>query len=146
MHQPTIADSLPYLHLARSLLKQQKPVVNILDEGCRLFPDNHALTWLAAQRLLDKGYPEAASRKFARLACANPDDLDCGPLAYDASIFGAHAHAALGACAYRMGLLVESMEHYERAQTLAPDDVGIRVKHAALQRRAAASNLARAVT
>ncbi len=139
MHNPTMADSLPYLHLARSLLKQQKPVVNILDEGCRLFPDNHALTWLAAQVLLDTGYPEDASRKFARLTCINADDLDCGPLAYDASIFGAQAYAALGACAYRMGRLAESVGHYEQAQTLAPDHVGIRAKCAALQKRAAAS-------
>ena len=145
-HKPTLGDSLPYLHLAQSLMKQQKPLVSILDEGCRLFPDNHALTWLAAQVLLDTGYPEEASRKFAQLACAKPDDLDGGPLAYDASIFGAQAHAALGACAYRMGRIAESIGHYKRAQALAPDDVGIRAKHAALQRRDAASIQPRAAT
>ena len=51
-----------------------------------------------------------------------------GALAYDASIFGANAHAALGLCAFRLGRYAESAAHYARAEAIAPDNAAIRAK------------------
>ena len=57
---------------------------------------------------------------FARLAAIDPDALSDGPMAFDRSIFGANAHAALGLCAFRLGIYDQSAAHYARAETLAP--------------------------
>lgn len=54
--------------------------------------------------------------------------FDDGALAYDRSIFGANAHAALGLCAFRLGRYADSAAHYARAEAMAPGDAAIRVK------------------
>jgi tetratricopeptide (TPR) repeat protein len=125
---PTLAESQPHMHLARFLLERKRDAREVLDEGRRLFPDNHALTWLAARQLVEAGRYEAAMPLFARLAAIDPETLETGALAYDASIFGANAHAALGLCAFRLGSFAESAAHYARAEALAPDDDAIRAK------------------
>jgi tetratricopeptide (TPR) repeat protein len=124
----SLADSLPHLHLARFLLDRGRDAREVLDEGCRLFPDNHALAWLAARRLVEAGRYENAMPLFARLSALDPDRLDTGALAYDTSIFGAHAHAALGLCAFRLGRFAESAAHYAHAEALAPGNAAIRTK------------------
>lgn len=124
----TPGDSLPHLHLARHLLDGQRDAAALLEEGCRWFPDNHALTWLAAQRLFGLRRYAEAMPLFSRLAATDAAMLDDGPLAYDTSIFGANAHAALGLCAFHLGRYAESAAHYARAETIAPNDVGIRTK------------------
>jgi hypothetical protein len=73
---------------------------------------------------------------FARLAAIDPETLDSGALAYDASIFGANAHAALGLCAFRLGRFAESAAHYARAETLAPGEAALRIKRMFAQARA----------
>jgi tetratricopeptide (TPR) repeat protein len=65
---------------------------------------------------------------FARLAAIDPDAPDTGELAYDTSIFGANAHAALGLCAFRLGRYADSAAHYARAEAMAPDNAAIRTK------------------
>jgi tetratricopeptide (TPR) repeat protein len=65
---------------------------------------------------------------FAKLATTDAALLDDGELAYDASIFGANAHAALGLCAFHLGRYAESAAHYARAEAIAPDDAAIRTK------------------
>jgi hypothetical protein len=65
---------------------------------------------------------------FVRLAAIDPEALDTGALAYDVSIFGGNAHAALGLCAFRLGRFTESAVHYARAEALAPGDAAIRAK------------------
>jgi tetratricopeptide (TPR) repeat protein len=125
---PTLAESQPHMHLARLLLDRKRSAEEVLDEGRRLFPDNHALTWLAARQLVDAGNCDAAIPLFATLAAIDPETLDTGALAYDASIFGANAHAALGLCAFRLGRFAESAAHYARAEALAPGDASIRTK------------------
>jgi glycosyltransferase involved in cell wall biosynthesis len=124
----TLPDSLPHLRLARLLLDRRRDAADLLDEGCRLFPENHALAWLAARRLVEAGDYGDAMPIFERLAAIDPDRLDTGALAYDASIFGAHAHAALGLCAFRLGRFADSATHYARAEALAPGDAAIRTK------------------
>jgi tetratricopeptide (TPR) repeat protein len=128
MTQRTPTESLPYLYLARMLVDRKRDADEILGEALELFPENHALAWLAGQRLLERRCFEEAMRYFVRLAAVDPDRVDCGMLAYDASIFGANAHAALGLCAFRLGRFAESAGHYARAEALAPDDRAIRTK------------------
>ena len=138
---PTLADSQPHMHLARLLLDGKRDAQDVLDEGCRLFPDNHALTWLAARRLVELGRYAEAMPRFERLAAIDPETLDAGALAYDASIFGANAHAALGLCAFRLGRFAESAAHYRRAEALAPDNAAIRTKRMFAQARAGLQTL-----
>jgi tetratricopeptide (TPR) repeat protein len=124
----TPGDSLPHLHLARHLLDRQRDAAALLEEGCRWFPDNHALTWLCAQRLVGLRRYAEAMPLFAQLAAFDAAGLDDGALAYDASIFGANAHAALGLCAFHLGRYAESAAHYARAEAIAPDDAALRTK------------------
>jgi tetratricopeptide (TPR) repeat protein len=129
-------DSLPYLHLAGLLLDQKRNAEALLEEGCRLFPENHSLTWQRARRLVEAGSHAAAMPLFARLAAIDAANIAAGPLAFDASIFGAQAHAALGLCAFRLGRFTESAAHYARAEALAPNDLEIRAKRAVAAARA----------
>jgi len=132
----TAADDLPYLHLANFLLDRQRDATGILDEACRRFPDNYAILWLRARTLVEAARYGEAMPLFARLAGVDPDALDGGPIAFDRSIFGANAHAALGLCAFRQGNYEQSAAHYARAEALAPDDLGIRAKGALARGRA----------
>jgi len=132
----TVADHLPYLHLANFLLDRGRDATELLDEGCRRFPDNYALLWLRARTLVDAMRYGEAMPLFARLAAIDPDAMGDGPIAFDRSIFGANAHAALGLCAFRLGIYDQSAAHYARAETLAPGDVGIRAKRALAEGRA----------
>jgi tetratricopeptide (TPR) repeat protein len=124
----TPGDSLPHMHLARHLLDQGRDAAALLEEGGRWFPDNHALTWLRAQRLVGLSRYAEAMPLLATLSAIDAAALDPGALAYDASIFGANAHAALGLCAFRLGRYAESAAHYARAEAIAPDNAAIRTK------------------
>jgi tetratricopeptide (TPR) repeat protein len=125
---PTPVDSLPYLHLASFLLDRKRDAAALLDEGCRRFPENHALTWLSARRLVEAGRHADALPLFRQLAAVDTDACADGRLAFDRSIFGAHAHAAMGLCALKLGRADEAAAHYARAEALAPDDLEIRTK------------------
>jgi tetratricopeptide (TPR) repeat protein len=135
-------DSLPFLHLANLLLDSKRDAAATLDAGCAQFPQNHSLTWLYARHLLEQGRHADAAPLFARLAAIDADRLGPAMLAYDTSIFGAQAHAALGLCAFRLGRFDESVAHYARAQALLPDDLEIRTKHAVAAMRARTSPVA----
>jgi glycosyltransferase involved in cell wall biosynthesis len=135
------ADDLPYLHLANFLLDRRRDATGILDEACRRFPDNYAIVWLRARTLVEGAHHAEAMPLFDRLARIDPDMLDGGPIAFDRSIFGAHAHAALGLCAFRQGHYEQSAAHYARAAALAPDDLGIRAKCALASGRASDAGL-----
>jgi glycosyltransferase involved in cell wall biosynthesis len=128
MARRTPADSLPYLYLARMRVDRKRDAGGLLEESLRLFPDNHALAWLAGKQLVERRCFNEAMPHFARLAAVNPDCLDSEMLAYDASIFGANAYAALGLCALRLGRFAESAEHYARAEALVPGNAAIRTK------------------
>ncbi|HTP49043.1 MAG TPA: glycosyltransferase [Casimicrobiaceae bacterium] len=132
----TLGDSLPYLDLARQLLDQKRDATALLDEACARFPNNHALAWLRARDLVEGERYEDAMLLFARLAEIDAETL-CDGLAYDPSIFGVNAHAALGLCAFRLGRFGESAAHYARAEALAPNDLAIRRKRQLAQAQAA---------
>lgn len=132
----TSLDSLPYLHLAGFLLDRKRDAAALLAEACRLFPENHALTWLRAREFVETGRHADALPLFARLSAVAPDSLTDGALAFDASIFGAPAHAALGLCAFRLARYDESAEYYARAEALAPGDLAIRTKRMLAEARA----------
>ncbi|HEX4522730.1 MAG TPA: glycosyltransferase [Casimicrobiaceae bacterium] len=132
----TAADDLPYLHLSNFLLERRRDATEVLDEACRRFPDNYALLWLRARALVVAARYSEAIPLFARLAAIDPDALCDGPMAFDRSIFGANAHAALGLCAFRLGIYDQSAAHYARAETMAPGDIGIRAKRALAEGRA----------
>lgn len=139
----TAADDLPYLHLANFLIDRRLDVGDLLEEACRRFPDDYALLWLRARTLIDAGRYRDAMPLFARLAATDPDTLADGPTAFDRSIFGANAHAALGLCAFRLGRYGESVAHYARAEALAPGDLAIRAKRALAEGRRLAGDSAR---
>jgi glycosyltransferase involved in cell wall biosynthesis len=132
----TSADDLPYLHLANFLLDRQRDASGLLDEACRRFPDDYALLWLRARTLAEAADYGEAMPLFARLAAIDADTLCHGPIAFDRSIFGANAHAALGLCAFRLGRYAESAAHYARAEALAPDELAFRAKRALAEGRA----------
>jgi tetratricopeptide (TPR) repeat protein len=73
---------------------------------------------------------------FARLAAIDPERLVEGSMAFDASIFGANAYAALGLCAFRLSRYDESAAYYAQAEALAPDNLEFRTKRALAQARA----------
>lgn len=139
----TVADSLPHLHLVTLLLDQKRDPDALLREGTDWFPDNHSLTWQQARRLLECGRCDEAMPLFARLAEVDPERPGDGPIAFNATIFGANAHAAMGLCAFRLGRYEESAACYARAQALAPGDAGIAMRRTLAQARAAAGAVAR---
>jgi glycosyltransferase involved in cell wall biosynthesis len=130
------ADDLPYLHLANFLLDRKRDAGALLDEACRRFPDDHALSWLLAKTLVEAARYDEAMPLFARLAAIDPDTLGDGPIAFDRSIFGAHAYAALALCEFRLERYAQSASHYARAQALDPGDLGIRARRALAEARA----------
>jgi tetratricopeptide (TPR) repeat protein len=132
------SDSLPWLHLAQFLRDRKRDAGALLDEGCRLFPENHSLTWLRARNLVDAGEDAAAMPLFAALTHVDLDGLAYGSLAFDSAIFGVQAHAALGLCAFRLGRFAESAAHYARAEALAPDSLEFRAKRMLAEIRAKA--------
>ena len=73
---------------------------------------------------------------FERLAAIDAKALDGGRLAFDASIFGAEAHAALGLCTFRLGRFAESAAHYARAEGIAPGNLEFRAKRAVAENQA----------
>jgi tetratricopeptide (TPR) repeat protein len=122
------SDGLPWFHLAAFLLERGRDAAALLDEACAAFPDNHSLTWLRGRALLTAGDYAGAMTAFAALARVDVEVLASGSLAFDATIFGVGAHAALGLCAFRLGRYAESAAHYSRAEALAPGDLEIRSK------------------
>ena len=122
------SDSLPWAHLAEFLLGQKQDAAALLDEGRRLFPENHSLTWLRARGHIEMGEHEAAMPLLEALMRIDVDALADGSLAFDRGIFGVHAHAALGLCTFKLGRYAESAQHYARAEALDPDSVEIRSK------------------
>jgi tetratricopeptide (TPR) repeat protein len=133
-----LAESLAFLHLATLLVDTKRDASALLDEACQRFPQNYSLIWLQARQLLEHGSYTEAMPLFERLAAIDAAALAPAPLAFDTSIFGAQAHAALGLCAFRLGRYAESAAHYARAQALVPDDIEIRSKHAVAAMRAGA--------
>ncbi|CAG0958017.1 SPbeta prophage-derived glycosyltransferase SunS [Burkholderiales bacterium] len=127
-------DSLPFLHLASFLLDRGRDARAILDDARRRFPDDHALAWLDARAHLESGNPEIAQPIFEALARVDVEAL-CMPYAYDASIFGANAHAAAGLCAFRRGRYGESADRYARAEALVPAHAEFRIKRLLAQAR-----------
>lgn len=141
--RPTqLVDSLAYVHLANLLLDAKRDASDLLTEGCSLYPDNHSLTWLHARQLLEGGRYREAMPRFARLAAIDADELGPAMLAFDRSIFGAQAHAALGLCAFRLEHFADSAAHYARAQAMAPDDLELRAKQALAALRARTGSMA----
>jgi tetratricopeptide (TPR) repeat protein len=124
------SDSAPYLHLADHWLNTQRDAAKLLDEALGLFPDNHALSWLRAKQYAESGDYAAALPLFARLADIDPRHIETSRVAYDTSIFGAQAHAALGHCAFQLGRFAESAEHYARAEALEAGNIEFRAKRA----------------
>jgi tetratricopeptide (TPR) repeat protein len=122
------SDGLPWFHLATLLVERGRGAAPLLDEACEAFPDNHSLTWLRARSLVAAGDFAAAMTLFDALSRVDVEALSAGSLAYDPTIFGAGAHAALGLCAFRLGRFGESASHYARAEALAPGDLEFRSK------------------
>ncbi|MBS0321899.1 MAG: glycosyltransferase [Proteobacteria bacterium] len=131
-----LAESAPYLHLAHLLRAQQRDADAVIDEGRTRYPGHHALDWLRAASFVEQRRDAEAIPLLQALAAIDAATLPAAGLAFDASIFGAQAHAALGLCYGRLGRLAESAAHYARARDLAPDDLEIRAKHAVAALRA----------
>ena len=130
-------DALPFIHLASLLLDRGAEARDVIDAGRSHFPDDHALAWLDARASLDAGDPARALPLFAALANVDPEAL-CMPRAYDASIFGANAHAAAALCLFRLGRYAESAARYAKAEALAPGHAEFRVKRQLADARARA--------
>jgi len=130
------SDSLAWVHLGQFLLERNRDAAALLEEGHRLFPDNLSLTWLHARSRVVAGDYAAAMPLFAELAEVDAGALVQGSLAYSSNMFGAHAHAALGLCAFRLGRFAESAGHYARAEALTPGNLEFRAKRMLAEIRA----------
>ncbi len=133
---PAESDSLPWFHLAQFLVDRKRDAAALLDEGLRAFPGNHALAWLKACSLIAAGDHAAAMPLLEALTRVDPDSLADGSIAYDAAIFGAGPHAALGLCAFRLEWFAASAAHYARAEALAPGNLEFRSKRMLAEIRA----------
>jgi tetratricopeptide (TPR) repeat protein len=120
-------DALPFVHLASLLIERGDDAREVIDAGRERFRDDHALAWLDARARLERGEPAAALPIFAALAEVDASTL-CLTRAYDASIFGANAHAAAALCAFRLGRYAESAAGYARAEALDPSNPEFRLK------------------
>jgi tetratricopeptide (TPR) repeat protein len=132
---PGPGDVLPFLHLASLLVDRGRDARAVLDDARARFPGDHALAWLDARATLESGDAAGALPIFERLAGIDAERL-CGTTAWDASIFGANAHAAAGLCAFRLGRYAESAAHYARAEALAPENAEFRAKRQLAEARA----------
>ncbi|HVN35350.1 MAG TPA: glycosyltransferase [Casimicrobiaceae bacterium] len=122
------SDGLPWFHLATLLIERGHDAAALLAEACAAFPENHSLAWLRARSLVAAGDYAAAAPLFAALTRVDVEALSAGSLAFDSTIFGAGAHAALGLCAFRLGRYAESAAHYARAEAIEPANLELRSK------------------
>lgn len=130
-----IPDVMPFIHLASLLLERGADARDVLDDGRRRFPADHALAWLDAKARLDAGDAASAYPLFAALADVDPETLTDGP-AWDASIFGARAHAAAARCALLLGRPADAARHYGGAEALEPGNAEHRAKRLFAEARA----------
>jgi len=126
---------LPFVHLASLLLDRGRDAHDVIDAGRSRFPDDHALAWLDARACLEAGDAARALPIFAALAEVDASTL-CMARAYDVSIFGANAHAAVALCLFRLGRYDESAARFRRAEALAPDNAEIALKRRLAEARA----------
>lgn len=124
----SIADSAPYVDLARLLIARGEEVGALLDEGLFLFPDNHTLQWLRARGWVDAERFAEALPALERLAAIDPEVEGGGVLAHDERIFGLFLFEALGLCCFRLGRYAESARWYGRAEELSPSPLENRTK------------------
>jgi tetratricopeptide (TPR) repeat protein len=124
----SIADSTPYVDLARCLIRRGEPAAELLDEALLHFPDNFTLQWLRARTLVEGERFAEALPVFERLAATDPEVDAAGVLAHDERIFGLLAYEALGLCCFRLGRFAESAHWYGRAEALAPAPLENRTK------------------
>lgn len=136
---PAPGDVLPFLHLASHLAARGRDARALLDTARARYPDDHALAWLEARVRLESGDPAGALPIFATLGAIDAERL-CGDTAWDASIFGANAHAAAGLCAFRLGRHGEAAAYYARAEALAPGNAEFRAKRQLAEARASAGH------
>lgn len=126
------AASLAYSGYAQFLLATGEDVGELLAEGLERFPTNHLLAWLRARTETDEG----ALEWWERLAAVDVERLPDDGISYDERLFGAVALSGLAGCLFRLGRHAESAEAYERAATVAPEDLEIRAKGALAAARA----------
>lgn len=134
----SIADSAPYVDLARCLIRRGEDPVPLLDEGLFFFPDNYTLQWLRARALTDAGHFAEALPVFERLAATDPEVEGGGVLAHDERIFGLFACEALGLCCFRLECYAESALWYGKAEALSPEPLENRAKRLLAESRARA--------
>jgi hypothetical protein len=124
----SIADSAPYVDLARCRIRRGEDAGDLLDEGLSFFPDNFTLQWLHARTLVDAERFAEALPVFERLASIDPEVAGGGVLAHDERIFGLFAYEALGLCCFRLGRFAESAGWYGRAEELSAEPLENRTK------------------
>lgn len=134
----SIADSAPYVDLARALLRRGEEAGELIEEGLSLFPDNYTLRWLRATIWLEAERYAEALPLFAGLAAIDPEVEGGGVLAHEEGIFGLRLFEALGLCCFRLGRFAESAAWYGRAEAAAPEPLEFRAKRWLAESRARA--------
>jgi hypothetical protein len=132
-------DCLLYCSLLRLELDAGVGTPGLLEEALARFPGNHLLAWLRGRQLIADEKFEAAIGVFEGLAAIDADTFVDDTMAYDARIFGAWAHDALGLCCFRLGRFAVSAAHYAAAEAAAPDVAEYRTKRRLAEARAAPS-------
>ncbi len=141
--EPTPPDHvLPYLSLIASQAETGR-FDALLEEAQVLFPEDKALWWWQARRLVSEGGYDEAVELFARLAAVDPAALDGAVVAYPRALFTTWAVDGLAACLFRLGRFAESAERYEELAELGVSRVEYRAKATVARARAVAHRSAR---
>jgi tetratricopeptide (TPR) repeat protein len=131
------ADGAMGWHCLISLFIESYPVraADLAHRAIAAYPDHHALALARAKAIVATGGAEEALPILRNLTLIDANTFVDPLTAYDKRIFGEWAFDLLGAAYARLGRRDEAAGAFARAASLAPGNLGYRVKAAAFSAR-----------
>jgi tetratricopeptide (TPR) repeat protein len=124
--------SLVHQFLARVEIEQGADPLPRIEKALDRLPEDHALWFLRARALLDRGRPLETLEITQKLLATDPDSLSDGLLAFDRGIFADKACELAALASLRLGRRAEAAAHFAMASRLVPDDMSYRIRAVAL--------------
>lgn len=134
---PSAEGSLAWGDLVRLRHERGEDVRELLEEGCRRWPEQWLLVWIEGHVHLDDGAFDRAEASFRRLLAVDPSSLPVRGLAYDERIFGVFSLESLGLTLFRAGRFAEAADVYGEAERSAATHLAYRAKRMLAEARAA---------